>query len=170
MAARNKWIPIVIGIVIFVVVVGIGLVAGLVYFVSRQVDFQTVSAAGGEQEFAKLRAGFEGQTPFIELPADGDAGSAARVHRELAVHEPGKVSRVCMRIWSPQENKLVRLDIPFWTIRLMGNNPISLDSGDSSVGHVSLKVTPQELEKRGPGLVIDHRAPDDGPSILVWLE
>jgi hypothetical protein len=168
--ARNKWIPIVIGIVIFVVIVGIGLIGGAIYVFSRQVDFETVETAAGEQEFEKLREGFRGQTPFIELTSD-DEGDEPRaiVHRELAKGQPGKVSTVHIRVWSPDERKLIRLDLPFWMVRLMGNKPIDIETGDSAFSRVSLKVTAEELERRGPGLVMDFQAPQ-GESVLVWLE
>jgi hypothetical protein len=168
--ARNKWIPIIIGIVIFVVIVGIGLVGGAIYVFSRQVGFQTVETAAGEQEFQKIRSGFEGQTPFIELTGDGEfEESRAVVHRELASHATGKVSTVHVRIWSPEERKLVSLDLPFWMVRFMGNKPINLETGHGGVSHVSLRVTAEELERRGPGLVMNHTAPR-GEAVLVWLE
>ena len=67
----RKWIPIVVGIVIFVMVVGAGLVGGLIYVVTRQVKVQTMSASGGQEEFDRLLASMAGQKPFIELPAFG---------------------------------------------------------------------------------------------------
>jgi len=168
--ARNKWIPIVIGIVIFVVIVGIGLIGGAIYVFTRQVEFQAVESADGEQQFQKLRAGFEGQTPFIELTGDGEFEEArAVVHRELAKSPAGKVSTVHIRVWSPEEGKLVSLDLPFWMIRLMGNKPIDLDTGHGGFNRVSLRVTAEELERRGPGLVMNHTAPR-GESLLVWME
>lgn len=168
--ARNKWIPIVIGLVIFVVIVGIGLVGGAVYFFSRQVAFKTIETGTGQQEFDKIRAGFKGQTPFIELTGDGEFEEArAVVHRELATHPTGKVSTVRIRVWSPEERKLVSLDLPFWTVRLMGNKPIDFKTGHGGVSRVSLRVTAEELERRGPGLVMNHTAPR-GESVLVWLE
>ena len=120
--ARNKWIPIVVGIVIFVVVVGIGLIGAAIYVFTRQVGFQTVETASGQQQFEKLRARFEGQVPFIELTA-GDEGGEPRavIHRELAKGETGTVSKVHIRVWSPDERKLVSLDLPFWMIRFMGS-------------------------------------------------
>lgn len=168
--ARNKWIPIIVGIVIFVVIVGIGLIGAAIYVFTRQVEFQTVETAAGEEQFQKLRAGFEGQTPFIELTGDGEFQEArAVVHRDLAKNPTGKVSTVHIRVWSPEERKLVSLDLPFWMIRLMGNKPIDLETGHSGFSRVSLRVTAEELERRGPGLVMNHTAPR-GESVLVWLE
>ncbi|RPJ70693.1 MAG: hypothetical protein EHM24_14750 [Acidobacteria bacterium] len=167
--ARRKWIPIVIGIVILVVVVGIGLIGGLVWMVTRQVSVQEVSAQTGEQEFEKLRAPFAGQKPFIELPADGDEAGAV-VHRELAKHAPGTVSTIHLRVLVPSDGKLVKLDLPFWMLRLMGSKPVQFRSSEhSGFRGITLKVTAEEVERRGPGLIIDHGM-KDGERLLIWTE
>ena len=166
--ARRKWIPIVIGIVVLVMVVGIGLIGGLIWTVTRQVSVQEVSAQAGEEEFEKLRAPFAGQKAFIELPADGSDAEPS-VHRELATHEPGKVSTIHVRVWVPSDGKLVKLDLPFWMIRLMGSKPIQLRSDESGFRGLTLKVTAEELERRGPGLIIDHGM-REGERVLVWTE
>jgi threonine dehydrogenase-like Zn-dependent dehydrogenase len=49
--ATNKWIPIVVGSVIFVVLVGTGLIGGFAYMVARRVQVQEMTASGGQEEF-----------------------------------------------------------------------------------------------------------------------
>ena len=166
--ARRKWIPIVVGLVILVMVVGIGLIGAMFWMVTRQVSVQELAADTGEQEFEKLREPFSGQKPFIELPEDGNELGAV-VHRELATHEPGKVSTVHLRVWVPSDGKLVKLDLPFWMVRMMGSKPIEFHSDESGFRGITLKVTAEELERRGPGLIIDHGT-KDGERILVWTE
>lgn len=166
--AVKKWVPIVVGLVIFVIIVGIGLLGGFAYLVSRQVGVQTLSSSAGVEEFEKLRARFEGQQAFIELPAE-DSDAEPIVRKELATHPTGLVNTVHMRIWVPDEGKLVRVDFPMWMLRLMGNGPVTLNSGHGPTGHVTLKVTPQEIERRGPGLILDH-ASRGGERLLVWAD
>jgi len=165
----KKWVPIVAGIVILVVIVGLGLLAGAIYLVTRQVGVQEMpSVAAGSEEFEKLRRALAGQTPFIELaPEDGEGDPV--VHRELAVHPKGQVSVVRVRVWDPRERKLVRLDLPMWTLRLMGSKPVKIDTGHGSFGGIPLTVTAEEIERRGPGLLIDH-AGRHGERVLVWSE
>jgi hypothetical protein len=165
MAAR-KWVPIVVGIVIFVLVVGTGLVGGLIYVVSRQVKVQTLSASGGEQEFARSLASMAGQKPFIELPADNVDGEAV-VHREMANKDTGSISTIHMRVWVPREKRLVHVDLPFWMMRLTGNKSITLNAG--SFRQLTLSVTPEEIDRRGPGLILDHKSPR-GERVLVWTD
>ena len=165
--AVKKWVPIVVGIVIFVMVVGVGLVGGLVYVLTRQVSVQTVSEPGGQQEFDRILTTLAGQKPLIELAASGDG--EAVVHRELETKQPGSLTTLHLRFWVPDENKLVRVDLPFWLMRLTGNKPLKLHTDHRSFEEVTLTVTPEEIERRGPGLVLDHKA-RHGERVLVWTE
>lgn len=168
MAGSRKWIPIVVGAVIFVVIVGLGLIGAFAYMVSRQVGVQQLPAASGQAEFDRLRAPFAGQQAFIELPEDGSEATPI-VHRELAVHPTGGVTTMHLRVWVPSDRKLVRVDFPMWVLRLMGNSPINLQTHGHRRGGVSLHVTPEEVDRRGPGLIMDYTA-RGGERILVWTE
>jgi hypothetical protein len=165
MTAR-KWIPIVVGIVIFLMVVGLGLVGGLVYVVTRQVKVQTMTATGGQEEFERLVASMAGQKPFIELP-DPNSTDEVVVHREMATKDTGSISVLHVRVWSPRERKLVSLDLPFWMLRLTGNKPIKLNAG--SLREVTLTVTPEEIDRRGPGLILTWSG-RRGERLLIWSE
>lgn len=167
MAAR-KWLPVVVGIAIFVVIVGLGLVGSCVYLLTRQVSVQTMSRSDGAQEFDKLRAQFDGQKAFIELP-DEDSDAVPVVHRELATHPTGQISVVHVRVWAPRDGKLVRVDLPMWMLRLTGSKPITIETGEGSFGRMSLKVTAEDIDRRGPGLLIDH-ASRRGERVLAWTE
>jgi uncharacterized protein YneF (UPF0154 family) len=165
MTAR-KWIPIVVGVVIFVMLVGAGLLGGLIYVVTRQVKVQTMSAPGGQEEFDRMLAALAGQKPFIELPAPGTQGEVV-VHREMATGDTGSISVLHVRVWSVRDRKLVNLDLPFWLMRLTGNKPITLNAG--SLRRVTLTVTPEEIDRRGPGLILNWTG-DRGERLLVWTE
>ena len=167
MAPRKVW-PIVLGIVIFVVIVGVGFLGTMVYLVTRQVHVETMPTRQGIEEFERVRASLAGQTPFIEIP-DEDSDAAPVVHRELETHKPGQLSTVHVRVWVERERKLVRVDLPMWTLRLMGNNPITIGGNDEGFRHIALKVTPEEIERRGPGLIMDHTG-RRGERVLIWSE
>jgi hypothetical protein len=164
----KKWVPVVIGIVIFVIIVGLGLVGGAVYMFTRQVSIETMPSSSGVEEFEKLRAQHGGQQPFIELPSE-DSDAEPVVHKELATGQAGRVTTVHVRVWIPDERKLVRVDLPMWTLRLMGSRPIRFETGHGSIGRMSLKVTAEDIDRRGPGLIMDHAAPR-GERVLIWSE
>jgi len=163
--ATNKWIPIVVGIVVFVVLVGTGLIGGCAYMVARRIQVQEMTASGGQEEFDKLVASMAGQKPFIEL--EGDNLETTVVHRELATKDTGSVSTIRVRIWSPRDRQLIRADLPFWMVRLTGGSTVRLNAG--SQRGVSLRVRPEDIDRRGPGLVLNH-ATRSGERVLVWTE
>jgi hypothetical protein len=165
MTAR-KWIPIIVGVVIFVMLVGAGLLGALVYVVTRQVDVQSMSNEGGQEEFDRLLASKAGQQALIELPAAGTNGEVV-VHRELIKGDTGSISVMHVRVWSPRDRKFVKLDLPFWIMRLSGNKPITLNAG--SVRSVTLTVTPEDIDRRGPGLLLNWSG-RKGERLLVWTE
>jgi len=164
--ATRKWVPIVVGIMIFVVLVGGGLLGGLIYVVKRDVKVQTVTAAAGQEEFDRMVARMAGQKPFIELPAP-DSDGLPIVHRELETHDTGSITTVHIRVWSPAKKTMARIDLPFWIMRLGGNKPFTVNAG--TMGQVTLQVTPEEIDRRGPGLTLVWTN-EHGNRLLVWTE
>lgn len=161
--AVKKWLPIIVGVAIFVVLVGAGLVGGLVYVVTRNVNVRQLSTTNGEEEFDRIAARFAGQQAFLEMPESGDP----IVHHELETRDTGSVSTLCVCVWAPRDKKLVRINLPFWTLRLGGQHPIELHAGGS--GAMTLDVTPDQLDRRGPGLVL-KQSRHGRERVLVWTE
>ena len=168
---KASWGLIILGIAIFVVVVGVGLLGVAGYFIYQQFAFQatTATAVSAEEEFTKAAARFAGQKPLLEI-VDGEPRlNKARV-------KPGgklaSIEALHLLVWQPDEKKLVKLNIPFWILRMTRGKPIRLgsrhggdegDSGDS----MRLNITAAELENYGPGLVLDH-TDTGGDRVLVW--
>lgn len=167
--AKKSWGLIILGIVIFVVIVGAGIIGTFGYIVYRQMDVQTVANQSPDAEFAKERARFAGQVPFIELPA-GLEEAAPIVHREQMGKEPTPLTGLRILAWGPRDRKLVRLMLPMWLLRLSGRQGVHLSNRDTPfTADMSLHVTADELERHGPGLILDFTTPH-GERVLVWAE
>jgi hypothetical protein len=167
--AKKKWGLIVLGIVIFVVIVCVGAVGIVGFLTYRQMDVHTTTTASPDEEFAKALAPFEGQAPFIDLPARRGEGTPV-VHREQEGKEPIPLSTLHILAWDPGEKKLVRLSLPFWILRLGGNRPIRMNSGQGFLdANVRLDVTVEEIERHGPGLILNYTAPR-GERVVVWAQ
>jgi hypothetical protein len=164
--ATKKWVPIVVGLVIFVVLVAVGLIGSLVYIVKRDVKVQTMTAEEGQAEFDRLVSRMAGQKPFIDLPAP-DSDGLPLVHRELETHGTGSISTVHIRVWSPAKKTIARIDLPFWLMRLGGNKPFTVNAG--SMNEVQLHVTPEEIDRRGPGLIVLWTTSRES-RLIVWTE
>ena len=100
-------------------------------------------------------------------------GDQPVLHRELLKTEMPSKPLETLRVlaYDPDAEKLVRVSIPFWLLRLAPTNKrmsFLSDNGidfDSDRVHLSL----DDLERRGPGLVVDH-TDRRGSLLLVWTE
>jgi len=116
MAKKRSWPLIIISVGAFVVIVGGGSLAIVGYVVAQQFSFRqepvtTVEEAA--QQMADARARFKGQTPFIELGADG----APVVHREQQGATRHTLSAMVVVGWDGHSRQGVfRLKAPFWVV------------------------------------------------------
>jgi len=167
MAKKTSWPVIILGISTFLLVVGVGLVAVVGYVIYQQFAFQAKSATeiSADEEFAQVVAKFEGQRPYLVIkdgqPVVSDAPATA----------PGKpVEALHIIVWDPDEQKVVKLNMPFWLLRMTKGQPIRISSNDDPGSDaVKLKITAEDLERRGPGLILDHKEAT-GERVLVWAQ
>lgn len=162
---KKNWILIVLGVVIFVVILVVVAVVGFGYYMYRQMEVTRTNQAS-VSDFEQARAQFEGQQPYIEL-RDAESGEAV-VHHELEKAERTPLTKLRVVVYDNDKKQLVRLSIPFWLVRLGGNRPIKLNQGGFDPG-VRMTITPEDLERRGRGLVLDTRG-RHGERVIVWAE
>jgi uncharacterized protein YneF (UPF0154 family) len=166
---RQTWVSVVIGIVIVVAILAISAVGGTAYFIRRHVSTQFTPEPNAAEQFAQTRARFAGQKPLIEIRS----GDEAVLHREFAAGSSSTVKLSSLRVlaYDTRAQKLVHVSIPFWLLRLapttnrfsvLGDNGIDLDSD-------RVHLTLDDLERRGPGLVLDQ-AERRGSQVIVWTE
>jgi len=91
MAKKTSWAVIIVGISVFVLVVGVGLVGVVGYVIYQQFAFQakTATEMGADEEFARIVAKFEGQKPYLVIE-DGKPSSARNPQPR-----PGSPSKHC---------------------------------------------------------------------------
>jgi len=163
--ARKTWISIAIAVFLILVIVGVGLVGGTVYYFSRHVNATFTSREDAAQEFAQTRARFAGQTPMIELRE----GERPLVHVPPPGQKaPGELQAVRGMVYDTMAHKLVRFNLPMWLLRLAPSQRFSFDS------HVDfdaerLHLTVDDLDRHGPGLLLDQDDPR-GNHVLMWVE
>jgi hypothetical protein len=166
MAKKTSWAIIIVGISAFLLVVGVVLV-GVVGFVIYQhlaIQAKTATEGSADEEFAKIVATFEGQKPYLVIK-DGEP-----VVTDAPAASPGKpVEALHIIIWDPDERKVVKLNMPFWLLRMTKGQPIRISSNDEPGEAMKLKITVEDLERRGPGLILDHKEASGG-RVLVWAQ
>jgi hypothetical protein len=170
MAKKTSWGLIILGVVVLVIVVVAGLMAVAGYFVYKQFAFEAAPATqvSVEQEFARVLDRFKGQQPFLQMrdgePVETIPPSTAKPagrHQIEALH---------VLVWQPEDGKVFRMNIPFWIIRMSKGRPVHLGRELSQDGEpYQLKVTADDIERRGPGLILDLTKPGR-ERVLVWAE
>ena len=165
---RKTWISVLIASVIVVGILAVSAVVGTAYFIYRHVHTQFTPSENAEQQFAQTRARFAGQQPLIEIRKDDEPV----LHRDVlrASQSTAKLETLRVLAYDTHAEKLVRVSIPFWLLRLAPSRHMTFlsDSGidfDSDRVHITL----DDLERRGPGLILDQ-ADRRGSQVLVWAE
>ena len=169
MSSRKTWISVVIAIVIIVGMLAAAAVGGTAYFFAKHVHTQAAESGDAAREFAAARGKFSGQAPLIEMRRGGEP----LLHRELLKSEgDGKpLENLRVLAYDPDGEKLVRISIPFWLLRLAPSGKRMSFLTDNGIDFDSDRVhlTLDDLERRGPGLILDH-ADRRGSLVLVWTE
>jgi len=167
MAKKTSWAVIIVGISAFVLVVVVVMVGVVGFVIYQQFAFQakTATEMSADEEFAQIVAKFEGQKPYLVIE-DGEP-----VASQEPAASPGKpVEALHIIVWDPDERKVVRLNMPFWLLRMTKGHPIKLSPDDKMGGEaMTLRITAEDLERRGPGLILDHREAS-GERVLVWTQ
>jgi hypothetical protein len=167
MAKKTPWAVIIIGSAAFVLVVVVGLVAVAGYVIYQQFAFKATTASEqmAEKEFEQVAAQFSGQKPYLVIR------HGSPVVSEEKGPQPGKpVEAIHILVWNPDDQKVVRLNVPFWLMRMTKGHPIKLSSTQDSEGNpMRLHITADDLERRGPGLILDHKEAS-GERVLVWAQ
>ena len=162
---RRRWIPIVVGIVFLIFVLGVGAVIFSVAWFRQALHVTEASQAHAVQEFDAVRARFGGQRPLLEM-RDGEPAYVAEREQE----PPSNVQLTTLHLmaWDEDEEKLVTFALPFWLLR-MKSGPIGFSAYASGIDRVSLR--PEDIERHGPGLILDVSEDRRGRGrVLIWAE
>ena len=166
--ARRTWVSVLIASVIIVGILAAAAIGGTAFFIYRHVNTQITPNETADAQFAEARARFAGQRPLLELRH----GDEPVLHREAIPAEMPEAKLETLRVlaYDTHEEKLVRVSIPFWLLRLAPTRHVSFLS-DTGIDFDSdrVRLTLDDLERRGPGLILDQ-ADRRGSHVLVWTE
>jgi hypothetical protein len=148
--ATRRWLQVLLGVLLLITLAVVALAASCAYLVKKQVDVrQVASPADFDREARAVLDRFKGVPALIE---DSDTGprlsSAALASRQkkAATGAPHPLTALHVVVFSPQENKLVRISLPFWLLRM----------------------SPDDLEAAGPGPLLLRKSGDS--RVLAWTE
>jgi hypothetical protein len=168
-STKRTWLWIIFGIVLCIALGVAGLVAGGVYMVSKHVRTELVGKISAEEQFVRERDRFSGQTPLIEM-SGSDFDHRVTVHRSGDAAPKTELQTMRVLVYDAHEGRLVHVDLPFWLLRLVPSGRLGNVSGSGSdFSFESGRITVDDLERHGPGLILDTKDSRDA-QILIWTE
>lgn len=160
--AMRGWVKLTIGgaVLVLLCMLILGGTAGYYVFRSMQRSSGTEQTAAAEIE--KIRTRFGPRPPLVEI---GDPRRMdVRINRDgTAPAAPVKTMHVVS--WSAEEGEIVRLELPLWLMRFSSVNLLS------KIGVVpdSFRLTVDDIEAYGPGVVVDYKQPES-MRVLLWVD
>ena len=178
-STRKGWIIVALSVAVVLVSLGVAAVVGGVLYFRTHVTSEEMSAASAERELETARARYAGQRPLIEF-----RGAGAIVHRDLsAPARPLKSLHVL--VYDPREEELTRGEFPASAVRIASIGGRVKLMGLGLIGSDSDNLTFEDLERHGPGLILDSSGSEmgslvvsdatigtatGGVRILIWTE
>jgi hypothetical protein len=163
-AARKTWMAIAIAVPLIVVMAMVALVGGGIYFASRHISRTSMSPEAASAELDRLAARFANQRPLVHLRNDS-----------LVVdHVPGRlrkdITSLHVLAYDMRAGKLVNMTVSGWLLRRLGGGESTMTvNGVDIFGGPNGGVTMKDIERHGPGLILDGRD-RDGERVLAWTE
>jgi hypothetical protein len=161
--ATRRWLPIVAGIAVLLVFVGIAAIAvSVAYFSEHATVSRGVTSGDADAAFAKAKAAFADSRPVVEF--DGD-GRPRYVEGIASRKNPGTVTTVHVMVWDPDERALATVALPMWLLRLK-SGPIEFGAYVEGLDDGGVHLEVADLERYGPGVLFDYARPS-GERVLL---
>ena len=163
MAKARTWIIAILAIIGFIVLCLVVLAGVGTMWMMRHINTAPSTATQAVKTFDEERARFGTEKALIGLD---DIDNAAGVQRRIDAMptSPTKPTEMAILVWDPDEERTVRIALPFWMLKI-GKRKI--DIGSSAFDFDRFKIDVNDLERIGPKLVADIQRPG-GERVLVW--
>ena len=129
----------------------------------RSVHFERVEVNEALRRFSDVRERFSGVEPILRV---GPEGRIVRTREATAATQPPR--RFYVLAYHAGGQRLVHADIPFWFLTVKGPAATFAVRG-TGLDLDRLGVSPAELKRYGPTLVLDDVSADNS-RLLVWTE
>jgi uncharacterized membrane protein len=165
MAGKVKtWVWVVIGLIVCAILGVVAMAAAGLWFVRSHVDIRPMTVSAATEDFQSIRQRFAAQKPLIELDEHGTF-LRANTDRPAGTQRPQTLN---IMAFDPHDEKVVRMELPFWVLRLKSGGA-RFSTGGRSVDLARMHLTVEDLERYGPILILDQKD-TDGSRVLVWSQ
>lgn len=161
---KRTWLWIVLGTFAFLFVLALGGAAFTAYWLGNHMAIVETPAPDAAKSFDEVRAKFPGQRPLLEFK-DGEPQG---LNTDRPAAAGGTLTTLHVIAFDEDESRIVRVDVPFWLLRLK-SGPISFGSYASGFDDRRIRLRVEDIERRGPGIVLDLAERNEG-RVLIWAE
>jgi hypothetical protein len=132
------------------------------FFVLRHLNVGTATEAAATKDFDAIRARFGARPPLIEVT---DVRG-----RDFKINRPQQpdgraIKTLHVLTWTQNDGHVFRTEVPVWLMRFSSINILS----QLGVAPDRFRLTVQDLERYGPGIIVDFRRPEEN-RVLLWVE
>ncbi|SRR6266511_982474 len=160
-----RWAQVLIGVAIVCVFLGIGAVIVISAWVSQNVNVSGATSREADDEFEKVRQRFKGVPPLLEMKNGVPSYVDARLN---ASPSQTQLQTLHVLAWDDDDEKLANVSVPWWVLRLK-SGPIRFSSYASGWDDEGVKLRPEDIEKHGPGIILEATG-RHGEKVLLWAE
>jgi hypothetical protein len=129
----------------------------------RSITVEQLEPDRAARRFDQQRALYAGQEPVLRRDASGDLQPS-----RPAAGDAVQVKELRVLAYRSAEARLVSVSLPFWFLKMKGP-PLKYTLRDTGLDLERLGITPADLERYGPALILDEIRPN-GDRLLVWTE
>ncbi|MDA1263601.1 MAG: hypothetical protein O2816_00820 [Planctomycetota bacterium] len=161
---RRRWLPWLFGLGVLALL-GWG---ASVAMLANWSDLRVAPQAEAHEVFQARLKGPASGLPYLTVDAEGNV----HVDRSLEI-DPEDLEVLVVLAWEPENERLLETRLPWWFVKMKSTRHFNLGTAVTFVAkdwdHLNLSVTEDDLEARGPGLVLDVTR-EDGARLLLWTE
>jgi hypothetical protein len=164
---RRRWPIVLAGVAVFVTVVVIALAVAGTLFVRNNVQVtEGASREGAHAAFDAAVRPFADARPLLVL---GDDKRPALAPAAGTRRNPGSVSDLRILAWDADKGSLATVTVPLWLLAMKPGPIVFGDYVSDAWKTDSLQLDVKDLERYGPGVVLDLTAPD-GQRVLITAQ
>jgi hypothetical protein len=149
------------------VLLGFGLLGGF-YFLHHQ--SRSASAQVADAKFRELRSRFATQQPLLDMVTRGP-------FPEIGSRNTGTLHSFHTVIFDTRgEQRLVHMTVPYWFVKMFPRSAGRFEwlgqltfLDDTEFDPEAIRLTLAQIERHGPGLLVDFRHPSGG-QFMAWTE
>ena len=162
---KRNWLAIVLGVLVLLGTLTVGCVVITVSWFRQNLDVTQTAEEDAMKQFEEVRNRFPGQQPLIQL-VDGEP----RFTPERATQGASTAGLTTLHViaFDRDEGNLVKVSVPFWLVR-MQSRPIRLSSYQEGWDDRGVSFRIEDIEKHGPGIIVDATQPGEG-RVILWAE